>query len=187
MSDVAQACTDLAAWLPAAAELITEPDTHGTPVRSEPQSKPPWNAAIANAVYDVHAAVRAIEQDLRSTVTGTLLRRGGSDANTLKAIDAIRNLAQAADAEDDVAAMLGRLLTPILQHPAVDLEEPPQRPAVACPRCQRRMLRYRPRSGELACLGCQRKAALSTGRVSGEPLLEWDDGEVTIAPEGTIT
>jgi hypothetical protein len=184
VTGVGQACDDLAAWLPAAAPLTAIPDTDGTTTRSQPHSRPPWNA-IAYAIDDASRSVLAIEQQVRHATTGTTLRRGGSDANVLLAIAAIRRLIEAApELEREVCVMLERLLTPILQHPAIDLEQPPRRLAAACPRCGRPMLRWHVLRDELACLGCQRRAALCTGPVSGAAMLAWDDGDITLAPEG---
>ena len=192
--DTGQVCADLTPWLPILAALITEPDSDGTVSRSKPSSRPPWNPAVANVVYDVHAAVRAVESRLRVAVTGTILVRGGSDANTLKAIDAIPALAIAVDDElaQEATRTLNRLLTTILQLPAVDLEERPQRLQAACPFCQRPMLRLYARDGRLTCLaygscfdadGRHPVGHMTIGAVSGEPFIAWADGTIQL-PEG---
>ena len=189
MTGVAQACADLTAWLPAATQLTHIPDVNPQDGHAAPCSKPPYNAAIEHPLLDIHAGVRHLEQQLRLEVTGSVITRGGSDANTIRALAAIERLAAAADQAiaGQAARILDRLLTPILQHPAIDLDQPPRRLEAPCPRCQRPMLRYKVLEKKLACLGCQRTARLVFGEASGREFLAWDDGETTIAPEGSTT
>jgi hypothetical protein len=193
VTDLEQTCTDLASWPAAIGDLIAEPDRGGTaPSRSKPRSRPPWNPAVAYAWYSFHAAVRDAEQELRQHVTGRAAhecrRTGWSDGNTLKALDAIPKLAAGAGENHGHAAtrILNRELTGLLLLPAIDLEDQIRNPNAPCPHCDRKMLTYREGefrdTGKLACLGCSRGAVLYVGLVSGEPMLKWDDGEVTLAP-----
>jgi hypothetical protein len=181
--DTGQVCADLASWHNHVAELIDQPDRGGTtPSRSKPRSRPPWNPAVANAIYDTHAAIRETEQELRHDVTrrpAHLCRRPGwSDGNTTRALEAIPKLAAAADTQLTEQAIidLNRLLASILQLPAIDLEQRPR--ILPCPRCTRKMLRYWENSDEVACYGCNQKASISIGYISGEPDLTWADGWV---------
>ncbi len=180
MTALAEACADLAAWLPHARQLITQPDTTGHAGHTKPGSKPPWNAQVANVLLDPHAGVRELEQDLLYQVSGRIRVRGGSDRNTVLAIEAIGRLAAAVDeaVADDAARQLNRYVTAIMQLPAVDLEERCRKVAVPCPRCDRCMLRIFERSGRVACLGCFSKGLMMAGTVS-DGYIEWQDGTLT--------
>lgn len=190
MTALADAVADLRPLIPIARELLHEPDTQPHAGHAQPESAPPWNSAAANALFDVHAAVRELEQDLRYQVTGSLQTRGGSDANTDAALDAICSLGEAAsgDGAGQAAKVLARLADAILMLPAVDLEERPQRVRASCPYCARSMLRVLPRSGEVTCLGfgsCadsdgrHPRGMVGRSRLDGAPLIEWADGLVT--------
>lgn len=177
MTDLSQACADLMAWLPAIAALTAVPDTTITPGRRQPVSAPPWNAAAAMTMMDIHAGVRALERDLRLAVTGSALERGGSTLNTFRAIEAVGRLADGTAAADAVAIIDG-WVTAIMTLPAIDLEERVRRLRVPCPRCGRRMLRLAERSGRVACLGCAARGQLRPGTVSNG-IIEWADGVIT--------
>lgn len=190
MTALADAVADLRPLIPVAAALITEPDAQGFAGHAQPASAPPWNTAAANALTDAHAAVRAIEAGMRYEVTGTVTVRGGSDANTDAALDAIEALGEAVcDAiAQSAAKTLAQLATAILMLPAVDLEERPQRITAPCPYCGRPMLRVYPRSGRLTCLAfgsCEdtdgRHPVGQIGRsgLDGSPVIQWADGLVT--------
>ena len=180
MTALAEARADLIAWLPVAAALITEPDTQPHVGRTQPGSKPPWNSAVAYVLTDIHAAVRELEQDFRYQVTGTVMMRGGSDGNTIAAINAVGKLAAALDhaMADHAARLLNRYVTAVMQLPAVDLEERCRQVPAPCPRCQRRMLRVYERSGRVACLGCATRGQMMPGTVS-DGYIEWQDGTLT--------
>ena len=182
-ADLTQECADLAAWYTHAATLTSKPDIQPAAGRTQPASRPPWNSQAAYAVLDIHAAARAIEQDLRYEITGRITGRGGSDANTIAALGQIPRLAEAATATltGETTRLLERLITAVLVLPAIDLEQRPQRLSAPCPRpgCRRPMLRYYPSRRELACLGCMVKAEVWDGPVSGEAVLKWEDGLVT--------
>jgi hypothetical protein len=184
MTDLTEACADLRAWLPVAAALITQPDTQPAIGRTQPGSKPPWNTAVACVVTDIHAGVRELEQDFRYQVTGRYATRGGSDANTAAAIDAICRLAEALDQAmaDQATRLLNRYITQVMMLPAIDLEQRWRTVPGPCPRCTRPMLRYREgdhmQPAQLACLGCARKARMMPGTVS-DGIVEWEDGTIT--------
>jgi len=193
LTAIDQACNDLTDWLPVAAELTAQPDT--TPAagsHTKPGSRPPWTAGPAHAVTDIHAGSRAIENQLRHDITGNTINRGGSDGNTIAALQAIPALAQAAEPGSITwaARELARMLTAILQPPAVDLEERPQRIPAPCPYCHRPMLRVYPRSGRLTCLaygsctdndGNHPIGHMQAGPASGEPYIAWADGTIQMA------
>lgn len=190
MTALADAVADLRPLIPVARELITEPDTQGFAGHAQPESCPPWNSAAANALFDVHFAVREIEADLRYEVTGSLPVRGGSDANTDAALTAICDLGEAVtDGAAGLAAkLLTRLADAVLMLPAVDVEERPQRVRAPCPYCGRLMLRVFPRSGRLTCLafgsctdsdGQHPRGQIGRSGLDGSPVIEWADGLVT--------
>jgi hypothetical protein len=184
MTDLTEACADLQAWLPVAAALITQPDTQPAIGRTQPGSQPPWNTAVANILTDIHAGVRDLEQDFRYQVTGTTATRGGSDGNTLAAIDAITRLAEALtrDHASHAAWLFDQYITQIRQLPSVDLERPWRTIPGPCARCIRPMLRYQEsghgQPARLRCLGCCRQARIVEGTVS-DGCVEWEDGTIT--------
>lgn len=188
-ADLAQACTDLAAWLHPIRELITQPDTQPTPGREKPASKPPWNTAPASLYFDIHAGLRDIEQQFRYDATRpsrTTRRRTGTwtDQRTLHVIQSINRLAPAAEPEhvDHAVRQINGWIIAAMQLPAVDLEQPWRKIPGPCPRCTRAMLRYRKRDygqpAQLACLSCMRHASIVEGKLS-DGCVEWDDGEIT--------
>jgi hypothetical protein len=184
-------CADLRRLLPAAAAALAEPDADGTAGGGQPGTRPPWNAAAAGALMDAHEGVRRLEASMRRDVTGrTGPKRGGSDANTDAAIKAIEALAHGVD--DDAAADAGRILERwsrrIRELPAVDESQPWRRVPAACPYCGHAMLRVAPRSGQVACLrygacfdaaGRHPTGRLDVSRLTGDPLIMWNDGLVT--------
>jgi hypothetical protein len=175
-----EVCPDLQAWLSVLGELITEPDTQPTIGRTAPGSTPPWNTAAANAMMDIHALVRELEQNLRYQVTGTLIVRGGSHGNTVAALETIPRLAEAVprDVAEQHAHLISRQITIVMQLPAIDLEERWRPVPAPCPRCQRPMLRACLRDGRVGCLGCTHRGQMMPGTVS-DGYIQWDDGELT--------
>ena len=174
-----EACPDLQAWLPILADLITEPDTQPSIGRTQPGSAFPGNAAVFNVATDVHAMVRELEQDLRYAVSGTFIPRGGSDANTFRALDAICRLAEAVSAAeaDQAAKLVSRHITIIMQLPAIDLGERARILPAPCPRCDRAKLLFYERSGRIACPGCQRRGFIFADVSDG--CVQWEDGTIT--------
>jgi hypothetical protein len=185
-------CADLRRLLPAAAAALAEPDADGTAGGGQPGTRPPWNAAAAGALMDAHEGVRRLEASLRRDVTGrTGPRRGGSDANTDAAIKAIEQLGHAVG--DDAAADAGRILERwsrrIRELPAVDESQPWRKmPGVTCPYCNFPMLWVQARAGRVACLrggacfdadGRPPAGRLDVSRLTGDPLIMWNDGLVT--------
>ena len=185
---LAEARADLETWLPVAAALIAEPDTDATTVHGKPGTRMPGNIAVFYAVMDVHAGVRHLEAGLHAEVTGRPRRpRGGSDGNTLAAIQAIGDLATNAsrDSIRHTERLLIRMVTAIRQLPAVDLDERWQKIAGAeCLHCGVTMLRLAPRSGRVTCLrygacydhdGGHPVGFVQHG-MDGQPLVAWQDG-----------
>lgn len=202
MTDLSQACDELAAALPRAAALIADPDTDGTPGGGKPGSAPPWNPAAANAYFDAHAVIRDTERLFRLVVTGSSGDpRPWSDKATMAALDAIENLGYAMPQDHPRAAgkrcrcayctavaNLTRAATAILQLAAIDEQERPQRVSSCCPYCGFAMLRVFPRSGRVACLRggvCQDAAGnppagtMGRSQLDGTACITWQDGLVT--------
>jgi len=192
VSELAEACAAIAAWLPAALDLAAEPDADGTTGTGQPGSAPPWNAAAAAAAMDAHEGLRRLEASLRRDVTGsTGRRRGGSDLATAKAIRAIEDLGASVTARNAALAarILDRWVRAIQELPAVDQAEPWRRlEGVTCPYCKHPMLRVRPRQGIVTCLrygacrdgdGRHPAGHMDISQLSGSPVIRWQDGLVT--------
>ena len=188
---LAEACAAIIAWLPAALELITEPDADGTTGTGQPASRPPWNAAAAAAALDAHEGLRRLEASLRLAVTGhTGPRRGGSGHQTTQAINAIQALGNGVttQAAAHAASIIDRWTRQIQELPAIDQAEPWRRLDATCPYCGFAMLRVRPRAGEITCLrygactdadGKHPAGRIDISRLTGEPIISWNDGLIT--------
>jgi hypothetical protein len=194
VTSLAEACADLALWLPAAGVLLAQPDADGCAGGGKPGSMPPWNAQAANAKYDAKAVIRDTEAMFRLIVTGRSgTPRSWSDASTLKALDAIEALG--AGLPNDRAARAARDLagcvTQILRLPAVDEAERPQQvKTMPCPYCHLVMLSIYPRAGRIACRRgyggiCQDAdgnapiGQAGRSQLDGTPQIRWQDGLVT--------
>ena len=189
MTTLEQACDDLTLWLPRAAVLLAQPDTAPTSGHAAPGSAPPWNAAVANALFDALEGIRELEQSLRG-------RDRRPHAVTGRTLQSIQRLAHALpdDARQDIARQLTRYAILILRLPAVDQEERPRRIDATCPYCQLSMLRAYMRDGRVTCLrqgacfdadGRHPVGYMTRGEASGEPFIAWADGFIQIPPEGT--
>jgi hypothetical protein len=189
--DLERACADLAALLPEAGALIAIPDADGTHGGHQPGSKPPWNTQAANAALDAHAGVRDVEHNLRFAAGLPVRRRGGTDANTLAALEVIPSLA-AGDVDDGVVARaqrdLERLARPIQELPPIDQAEAWRRIPAKCPYCGHGMMRVAPRAGTVTCLrygACSDRDGkhpighVYVSQLTGDPRIGWNDGTVT--------
>ena len=190
MSPLADACDDLARWLPRAAALTAVPDTAArTRASGKPGSRPPWNQANANATMDAIAAIGDMEAWLRLIVTGASGRRRPPSA-TGAALDAIASLGHAVPQHRARAAqrVLARLIETITVLPAVDEAERPQRiPGVECAYCRIPMLMTLPKAGIVYCKlggaacwdsnGEPPRGHVTVGRLGA--CVEWADGLVT--------
>lgn len=189
-ADLAESCAQIGAWLAAAQALTATADTDGTRTRTAPASRPPWNGAAENAAMDAWEGLRRLEASLRLAVTGRPgRRRGGSDANTQQAIDAIEALGNAVTvpAMATAARILDNWSRQIQQLPAIDQHERPQKVTALCPYCGYPMLRVYPRSGRVTCLrvgACQDSdghhpvGSLDVSRLTGDGVIRWADGLV---------
>ena len=154
-------------------------------------SQPPWNAGIANAIMDLHALAREMENILQLRNGNPLRDRGGSDGNTRLALLAILRLAEAAD--DGTVRDKTRELEGWCRRAQVALgvTEQPRRlprseghPEPKCPFCEAHTLRMIPLRGLIFCIvpsckdeqGRKPKAELKFSPNVGEILLTWQDG-----------
>lgn len=196
MSDLGAACQDLAGWLAIAETLAAIPDIQPSArPAGRPGTRIPGNAAVLHAIMDAHAGVRELEAELRLTVAGTALERGGSDANTAAALEAIPAMELAADSPRvrEGVRRLSRWALAIQQLPAVDtaprwipIRAGPDGLPPRCPWCQTFSLRLSVESGEIRCVfpGCtdddgrRPQARLEVSRVDDRPILAWKSGLV---------
>jgi len=196
MTSLPDACDDLRQWLPAAAELLAEPDTDGTSGGGKPGSSPPWNPAAAGAYFGAHATIRDTEQLLRYVVTGASAEpRPWSEVHTAAALTAIERLAAAApyDHVQRAAGALMTAVTAILQLAAIDEAERFIRLTDArCPYCGPKgftgSLRASLRTGRIACIrygackdsdGNTPTGLMGRSQLDGTPRITWQDGLVT--------
>lgn len=196
MTRLDDAVTDLREWLPRAAVLIAEPDTDGTRSHTAPASKPPWNAAVGDALLDALEGTRRIEHELRSDIANRHVAIRPY-AQTGRTLESIQRLACAASSDDQRHAViqLTRYTTTILQLPAVGREERWRKIAGApCPYCGLNMLLAAPKSGLVTCLRfgacfdsreCHPTGVMDIGPVSGEPVIAWADGHIQHPPQET--
>lgn len=186
-----QACASLGHWLAVAETLLAQADQLPTEAAAlTPFSRPPWNQAVATALFDAHAAIRQLESDMRAEVSGTLRRcspRSGNTGRVLAAISAME-VAVSSQLHKRAVKELNRLSLHIRQLPAVDESlrwehvrteagtEPPK-----CPYCECFSLRVAITAGLVACFnpdcadedGERPTAKLDISRLDGSPVLVW--------------
>lgn len=181
-----------------AAQLVTRPDKSGwSPATTGPSgfnSSIPWNHSAAYAMTGLHEFARRAEAELRADAGLPARPRGGSDANTGHALDAICDLALAVP---DCKWVVEGLEYWALQSdllPAVGeayrwepLPRVKGQPPMACPYCKLPSLRCAPSRYLVMCRtvdceddrGRRPVARASTERGTGIPVLEWTDGLIT--------
>jgi hypothetical protein len=159
-------------------------------------SQPPWHAPVAHAHTDLHSLSRKLERELRQDLGLPQRARGGSDGNTVRALNAIGRLCEKAD--DFTVRMYIRELERWSGKASVALgirEFPrrlprnPGQPEMPCPWCGNRTLRMHPLNqdgkGEVRCVnpGCRdeagRRPAASLEYFGGEWGLRWQDGVIS--------
>lgn len=187
MTDLSQACDELAAALPRAAALIADPDIDGTTSGGKPGSSPPWNASVAYAVLDALEGVGRLEVDLRGPGAATERR---PMAQTGTALEAIARLGHGIDHIDaaEAARRIRSWLTAIEQLPAIDEAERWIRIGAACPYCAMpNSLRVAVRSGRVTCIrlgacadsdGKHPVGQMAVGQVTARAAVHWADGLV---------
>jgi hypothetical protein len=152
-----------------------------------------WNTQVAMLVLEVHAGIRELEANLKYAVSGHVRERGGSDANTARAIASVVALAAAAG-DYELRSVLrqveawGWRARLALGHsePLQQLPRQPGQSAARCPWCGKATLRMKPVIGLVKCInpacsddtGCQPVARVAFGQYSDEPILVWADNSV---------
>jgi len=159
-------------------------------------SQPPWNAAVAHLITDLHARSRELERELRDRASLSLLHRGGGSSNTRAALEAALSVAEAVP-DADVAAAL-RWLVGWTRRAQVALgvrDQPrrlPRRPHEVeprCPYCLNHTLRFWATRGEVRCVnpccvdeaGRRPAALMEYSCVAMDWVLAWRDGSVGVA------
>lgn len=125
----------------------------------KPSSKPPWFSAAAHLVMELHHDIRAEERRLRVMLSLPLRERGGSDANTYKAMKVITSLAEAAGSEPAASAASwlerwhGRAARVLGDaSPVSHLPRQPGEKERPCPFCQCLTLRFWSFEGRVRCI-----------------------------------
>jgi hypothetical protein len=183
--------------------LITErvtPEPGPSGGKRKPSSKPPWNSAAADLVFDLRSLARHLEDDLRSRVTGGTVRRGWSDRNTELSLQAITDLSVVA-VDSDVAVVLVKLTSWVERaRPVVGETEPLRRvPRVhgyvepRCPWCGYCTLRCKLAAGLVFCInpsctdqsGRRPQGTVEVGTTVEDVTLRWQDSTCGV-PQYTV-
>jgi hypothetical protein len=156
-------------------------------------SQPPWHAPVANCHLELHSLSRRLEREMRWELVLPQRARGGSNANTRKALEAVCRLGEGTD------DFMVRLVTKELEKwsrrasIALELTEVPKRlprnpggPEPKCPFCENHTLRSRSLEGKIYCIspGCKdeegRKpeARMEYSPVTGGWEVVWQDNVV---------
>jgi len=122
-------------------------------------SQPPWYAPVAHAHLDLHALSRRLEKEMRAELGFPERTRGGSPANTRKALEAISRLAEGSD--DFMVKLVTRELEKWSRRASIALElteipkrlprSPGQKEPV-CPFCENHTLRAKALEGKIFCI-----------------------------------
>lgn len=203
----------LVALLP---EPVAAANTGTTSHHKVTGSPAPWHPEAAAALFDIHAGAREVEDELRehlgfarlyagrtfAGVPGAQAVRGASDPNTVKALNALADLAAAAGGEQAkrTAKAVSGWCRQAREVGDIDLDERweplrrvPGRPATACPYCETFALRQQARAGVVRCTnracvdgtGKRPKARVKRGKVSGEDMLVFRDDTVLFVPSAS--
>lgn len=197
----ADAADALERGLTAAGNLLHRPDDDGSMASiatTTPHGTEPWNAAAGAALMDIHQGVRDLENRLRVRDGLEAIYRGGSTANTLRAIE--QSVIRAGNGHPADAAMVTRrlfgLAGPAERLPAVDERarwlpirggDDDAGDSPRCPLCGTYSLRLAEQSMMIACFypRCPRAAVVAGGlrilgrlawsAVTADPVLVWED------------
>jgi hypothetical protein len=194
------AITDIIRHLPTVAALLPEP--HGKPRlgtigRHAPESSEPWQGEAAGVYWTIHFGARALEDDIREALGLNPLEpaRGGSDANTHAALNAVTAAAPTLTPDVLYAARrrAEQWATAIDQLTDIDLADVwvpvPRQPGAlppACPYCTLYTLKMTVRREIVRCFnppcrdgdGRPPKARMERGRYTGDGMLVFTDQTV---------
>ena len=152
-------------------------------------SQPPWNAAVADAILDLHAWCRKTEVLMKRNLGFPPRRRGNSSENTKKGLESLTRLAEGADDESvrDVTRWLDswcRRASQIMGEteaakrlPRIEGER-----SMTCPWCKRDTLRQLALAGLIFCIdpNCKddekRRPKARLEYFQGDFILRWQDG-----------
>ncbi|MER7063968.1 hypothetical protein [Streptomyces albidoflavus] len=196
--EIPQLVSELRPLIAKLQELLPEPvvdPTRGTMSHHKVTGSPaPWHAEAGPVLLEIHAGVRELEQDLRYHVTGhTGTARGGSDGNTIAALDSIVRLAYGVD--DEMAREAARRLNRWIEHGMqirdigesekwIPIHVPKGQLPPACPYCKTFSIRLAQESGRVACSnprcedekGERPRGRIEKNQLDGTPTLVWADG-----------
>lgn len=188
------AIKDAETLLPKLQELLPEPDNTGlkagTIGRHAPESREPWNQAVADAYWNLWHGTGQLVNYLRHELN---LRIWRHPPTGLKALEAIGRLALSVSRDElgYVVRKLERWADLARRIPAIDESEPwvpvpavPGGTPPACPYCGTFGLRMQRRRGQVRCAlpGCEdgdgnvTRARMEPGRMTGEARLVFGDG-----------
>jgi hypothetical protein len=156
-------------------------------------SQPPWASSIAHCIMDLHAQSREMEEWLRVALKLPQRHRGGSSANTGKALEAVARLCEGAD--DHAVTENTKWLDGWIRRAQIALgqKEPPRRiPRLpgqkepVCPWCSNHTLRMLPMKGVIKCVtpkcvdseGRKPEARMEYSAHVGDFVIIWQDGLV---------
>lgn len=168
-----------------------QPGSRG--LRGTPESRPPWNPAVADAFFTAWSGIRELEAAMRRQVSGTVIRRGGSAGNTDAALDAIAQMETSVPecTARDALRRVSRWTVSIQQLRAVGeatrwvrLRPGPDGLPPQCPHCECFSLRLAEGTGVVSCFtpGChdldgrQPTGRLDVSLLNATPVLAWRDG-----------
>lgn len=198
-SDLAATCADLAHWIAVAETLLAQADcVPAESVLATPFSRPPWNQAVASALFDAHAMIRDIAAEMRDEIDRksasrdrlTERRWSQRSGNTGAVLAVIAASESAVDRPMQRRAQreLGKVALRIRQLPAVDealrwerLRTATDEMPPACPYCECYSLKVAIVAGLVACFnpscedddGERPTARLDISRLDGTPVLAW--------------
>ena len=160
-------------------------------------SPPPWYAPVANAILDLHALSRKLEAGLRYEMSLPPKKRGGSSANTIKALEAILRLCEGTDdfsvhlSKKELKSWSSRAEASLgMREMPRRLPRQPGMPEPACPGCKNHTLRMHPYDldgrGNIRCItpDCKDEKGNRTSAqleyFHGEMVFRWSDGMIGV-------
>lgn len=174
--------------------VIADPSRHSSSniKRGKVSAAPvPWYSQAAFLIMDLHAWSRDYEATLRLAVQLPARDRGGSSANTGKALESIIAAAWKADDQrvKDCCMWLerwcrrARMALGDADHPQM-LPQQPGKTQPKCPFCHHTTLRFWPLRNEIRCVdaGCKDdsgnrpRASMEISKLTGTFDLVWQDG-----------
>ncbi|MFB4285681.1 hypothetical protein ACBJ59_61215 [Nonomuraea sp. MTCD27] len=168
----------------------------GTMGHHSAASSAPWNPEAGPLLYSISEEARKLEASLRRDVAGRLGdRRGGSDANTVAALESICRLAYGVPDDDArrAARIIGRWIRTARQVIGEDqrpqlLPVRPGKRRPPCPYCGTFSLRVAPHDGAIWCINGEEckdhdgnvpRGTMQRSDINGDGMITWNDGRIT--------